>query len=316
MKAISKLFNIIISIIIAVQLALLAYVTVFTYNLGQVASDKSNLKTWLTDEVVKEAYIDYLVDSYYSLVENPLTELIEDLGIVDETNIREALEQELVGSKFDDIVDSTVDGVYDWLEGRSESLQVETSDEILEDLSFVDDALGDEMGILSEIISPTEILKISDQLNIIDLEQLSKNNIPYLYQQLLTLPKKLLIVCAVLAVLLILSNKSWRYGIFMIGLSLTLMPLYTLFLYKYFPLETIVNTQEIAERMELPALDQIPEFLVLIYQKAGEQVMDLTNKHALYMLIVGVVLVVISQLAIKDKVVEEDEKTATIETAL
>ncbi len=302
MRAISKIFNIVTSIVITIQLALIAYLMIFTYNLGNILSDKQNLKDWLTDQQVKEAYVEYIVDNFYSVVETPFS------GLINEELSKKLMEDHLAGEAFDEIVDPTVDTIYDWLEGRSDNVKIETSSEdILKDLGFINDLYDEKLGVFSDIIDPTDIIKLSDSLNIIDLEQLSANNIPYLYQQLLTLPKKLLIVCVVLSALLILSNRSWRYGFFLIGLSLTLGPLYTLFGYKYLPFDSIININQIRENMSIPSLEELPSFITLIFNKASSMVISITNKHAVIMLVVGILIIAISQLAIREKVIEEDD---------
>lgn len=306
MRGISKIFNLITSIIITLLLALLAYIALFTYNLGNVISERGNMKEWLTDTVIKEAYVDYIVDSYYSASESPFS------GLIDEEQAKIFISDRLTGDAFDQMADSTIDTIYNWLEGRSDTIKIDASSEdIINDLGFIDEMYDDKLGILSDIIDPTDLIKLSDSLNIIDLDKLSANNIPYLYQQILSLPKKLLIVCLVLAVLLLLSNRSWRYGFFMIGLALMIGPVYTLFGYRHLPLDYIIDIDNIRKDLSIPSLDELPQFITLIFDKASTQIMSITNKYAVLMIVAGILIIVISQLAIREREVDDDSRSVS-----
>ncbi len=309
LRAISKLLNIVFSVIFAILLALTSFGAIFTYNLSNVVSDRQNLKDWFFEDEVKKSFVEYIIDNSFSMVIEPLS------LIVSEEEIYNQIENEIIGEKYNKIVDGTVDKIYDWLEGDSNDVEIQLlDDDILGDLDFLDEMFDEKLGIFSKLINPSDILKISDQLNIINLDKLTLASIPHLYQSLLKLPQKLLIVSIVLALLIFFSHKSWRVGAFINGLAISILPIYILFLYKIIPLNKILEQFDFYNKLKLPDFSKVPEFIKLIYFQAENQVLSSVGQHAIYILIVGLLLIVVSQLAIKEREVEEEPKKVIVST--
>lgn len=310
MFGLHRLINLIATIILTLLLTLLITATIVTYTTSEVISNRENLRTWLHEDNVRDSYINYVVDQTYSTNAGIILR-----GIIDEDEYEEIVRKEFSDEIADQLIDTTVDQVYDWLEGEKKTPQVSFSP-INTDIDFsgLDQVLDEKIGFLGDFVDVEDILLFSDKIELINLEDFTLSNAPEVYQTVLSIPKKLVIASIIVAILILLSNRSWRSGVLLIGLAVAASSLFMLVGYKYIDIEQLIKFAKIPYGIdELPDLSSSPEFIRLIGHHARENISSKFREYNTYSLGFGILSVAISQLGIKEVEVENEADIDEIE---
>ncbi|MCB9789794.1 hypothetical protein H6762_02310 [Candidatus Nomurabacteria bacterium] len=297
----SRIINLLFTITLVVLLGVVTWAEIYTRSTVSLISDREVVKGWMRDEKGQEAFLGFIIENTYAedskgIVENVITK-DEYRSLVDEQISKEELAK---------LSDNTIDQLYDWLEGKEDIPSIDLLDsESGIDLSFIDNILEDKLGELSKVVDSRDIIFLTSKLNIIDTEQVDLAKMPELYSALLALPDKLLIAGLIISVIIILSLRSLRAGLLLVGVAIGFSG--SIFLFeqsntlvhevlgsKYFPLD-------------LPSAEQIPGFLRTLWDIASEDILQIARKYAIFAMAGGVGIAVGSQLAISERVVDDED---------
>lgn len=288
---IKKFIGYILTVIIALVLA----ISVPLYVTANFITDRDNVKIILTSEDIQAKYSTYITQLIVKDTKLNLLDLVINTDDV-ESIIQEEVSDEWITTSIGSAVDST----YDWLEGKTEEPQIQLAPDVDDLNDKISENLNDKLGLLSYVIDLSNLELLNQDAELFDLNNKAMTAIPMAYQQLILLPKRLLIINGVLLLLLVFSSKTMRQAMFFTGLSIGFAGLTIL----YGP-QFIDNNPQVLERFdipldELPQKDDLPEFLQDTWDEAQGDIVQQTTIYAWAFLIGGVVLVVISQLELKE----------------
>lgn len=290
MILVSKIFGLVSTILSMVTLVCGTLSLLLLISLNSIIHKTDSVKNLLKTDSVREAFLQQeFVNS-------------EDLTIEEEG--------ELTDEEVDQSIELAIDNIYLWLEGRSESPAIViTQQEISDDPLGIEKIAEQKIGPLAQFIDYKKVNEaIDSEVPLLNLQSNSAQYLPNIYQNGESWIKNIVIFNIIVASLLVFSAGNIRRAVLYIGICGTLSSLIIIYGPKY-----IKNSDVNSFYKSVPLLENAIDTkqLSTFSKRASELILkeSLSNSkgEAKILLTISIITIIISQLTIRERLVEVEE---------
>lgn len=296
-KAIRKIFSLILPIIIGLVLA----ISIPLYFGAQKITNREVVRGWLLTPTVKEAYKGYAINQIINQDTYDLLSLF-----INAEDLQNSLKENIDDQWVEKSINANVDGIYNWLEGTKtetakDNQSNNTNEKTVLDLeSSVNDLLNSQITNSLGLDQVKNLPLLGNSINILNLNSTITDLIPTVYNQLVLLPNRLLILNGILLVLLLLSSDSIRKLLRKLGVVGLVFGIASLYGPTYLNNHPEAWSYIGINAKKLPDINKLPSVGKEIYKVAKSEIINASKTYVFIGFGAGIGMLVLSQLELKE----------------